>query len=159
MAYAKCYHTGLPMSMCGHCNGTSALVVEPPSVYAVKPHEKLGQPTHGHAVRPSALRDAVRAASHYTKPARSEWARTNIARSLRDMGVPESMINAAPRNTLLNTVVPLPAVTLDRHTTNIDGQKGFSVNHKWNLKPKGPVCGRATNPRGKIVRWYARERA
>lgn len=25
----KCYHTGLPQSMCGHCNGTSPLEKEP----------------------------------------------------------------------------------------------------------------------------------
>lgn len=26
---AKCYHTGLPMNMCGHCNGTHGLEIEP----------------------------------------------------------------------------------------------------------------------------------
>lgn len=155
----KCYHTGLPRQFCGHCNGTSPLNAEPPSIYAVKPKEKKGEPTHGHAVRPSALRDAVLGGSHYTRACKSEWAKFNIERSLREMGVPEESINPAPTHTLLNTNVPLPATILDRHTTNIDGQKGFSTKHAWQVKPRNPVCGRASNPRMKIVRWYARERA
>lgn len=79
----KCYHTGLPMNMCGHCSGTSATIADP--FKGGRSRDKMGESTGAYGTH--AAREAVVEGSLYTHRPRSAWARENMLRTTIDLGI------------------------------------------------------------------------
>lgn len=77
----KCYHTGLPTSMCGHCNGTRPLVKEPYKGGA-RP-EKVGESLGnvGHALAPLVRNEAPNRTC-FRSNLRSSWALENTLKDV-----------------------------------------------------------------------------
>lgn len=98
MAFATCFHTGLPMNMCGHCNGTRPIEKDPftggmrvdetPRLQKGRDSAKwvgLGehQPESG-AMTPGLASAATALPRFDGMQGKSQWARDNALRSMMD---------------------------------------------------------------------------
>ena len=90
MQTMKCVHTGLPMVMCGHCNGTHALDIDPITGMAQdeEPHKGKGVwKGKGQATGVMGVDKTVVTNNRFdTMRGRSGWARSNSMRTLASSG-------------------------------------------------------------------------
>lgn len=155
----KCYHTGLPQNMCGHCNGTQPLQVEP--FGGMRPNDEprrlhgewvgRGQSTGGRDVNPMRLQAALVGSSPYVRAPFSVWGIQNMMRSVTDICAslsPTAIIQLAALGELKNLPVEAP-----QHPV-IPGSKWIPVEadsevtrkaptHKWLVGPKAPTIKHA----------------
>lgn len=166
----RCNHTGLPTSMCGHCNGSSALVVDPITGMRQdeEPHQvkgvwkgmgrsmgDVGSQPLAQSIQEDARFDAMRG--------KSDWAKANRERTLKGAeDVVAGLKMWGPEIAVIASlgIARLPAPT-QGVPANVDKQVAYKPNHFIIPKPpkyaKG-VCGHARK-QGKAATLLYRRRS
>lgn len=170
----SCPHTGLPQNMCGHCNGTHPLAVEPFGGMRPDDEPRLlhgkwvgkGQSTGGLAINPVKLHAALIGSSIHIHAPRSQWAMDNMLRSLAGAArhVSPEAIRALARVKLPanQPSVGKPAV-VDSNRVWVPIEADAEVTRKspptkWNVKPPTQTIKHARSAGATTRRQGARER-
>lgn len=167
----RCSHTGLPVVMCGHCNGSSALVVDPITGMRQdeEPHQvkgvwkgmgrsmgDVGSQPLAQSIQGDARFDAMRG--------KSDWARANRERTLK--GAEDVVAGLKVWGHEIATIASLgirltPVQPMGKAPANVDKQVAYKPNHFIIPKPptfaKG-VCGHARK-QGKAATLLYRRRS
>lgn len=171
----KCYHTGLPQSMCGHCNGTHPLEVEP---FGGRPQDDephrikgvwkgRGQTLGTLAVNPMRLQSALVGSSPYVRAPFSDWGREQ---AMRDMVEAASRLKPAALAGIAKIEPPAnvkiedaPARPLKPWSRWIRPEQSVEVTknappRKWNVKPPEQTIKHAKDPGRSASRATSKDR-
>lgn len=176
---AKCYHSGLPMSMCAHCSGARGPEAEPFRGTSVDdtPHRVKGvwKGRGENLPTPSSndprLREALLDSSPYVRRPISDWGREQVLRSIHDtlrMFKPDAIPALAAlgelKHTLKNANVQgaaaplLPGALWTRPENDAQVLK-TAPPKKWAVRPPTQTIKHARSAGASATRASARNRS
>ena len=151
----KCYHTGLPQSMCGHCNNSHALEVEP--FRGMRPDDTprlvhgvwQGRGQSFDVVSSKSMGLTNAAVGRFIRPLTSAWATEQLARDLNKITarLTSAAVAAISVRDSKNIIVQHPmaraAIIPGAKWTRDLGTIRQTPPKKWAIKPKEQTIRRA----------------